>query len=93
LDGSPAEISIDSDPETGLLLANLDSALRNLAKTEAGENSPGSLSRLEQALQTYGSIKHLLPKLNLTARQRAPVETQLQALRAQILAHSTYRAN
>ena len=91
MDGSPAEISIDSDPETGLLLANLDSALRHLAKTKAGENSPGSLSRLEQALQTYGSIKHLLPKLNLTAARRAPVESQLQALRAQILAHSRYR--
>jgi hypothetical protein len=93
LDDSPAEISSDTDPETALLLANLESALRSLAKSGAGEDSLRSLSRLEQALQTYGSIKHLLPKLNLTTRQRAPVETQLQALRAQILAHSMYRAS
>ncbi len=91
MDGSPAEIPIDSDPETALLLANLDSALRNLATIEAGEDTPRSLSRLEQALQTYGSIKHLLPKLNLTAGRRAPVEKQLQVLRAQILAHSLYK--
>ena len=90
MDDSPAENSIDSDPETALLLTNLESALRNLTKTDAREDTRQSFSRLEQALQTYGSIKHLLPKLNLTAGQRAPVEKQLQALRAQIVAHSLY---
>ncbi len=90
MDGTPPSILADSDPETALLLANLDSALRSLAKTVQGEETQKSLSRLELALQTYGTVKHLLPKLDLTARQREPVERLLQELRAQILAHSLY---
>jgi hypothetical protein len=86
LDDLP-ENSTATDSETALLLANIDSALRALLRTDR-EDVQKSLAGLEQALHTYGSVKHLLPKLNLTAGQRAPVEKQLQALRSEILAQS-----
>jgi len=40
---------------------------------------------LESALHTYGSVKHLLPKLNLGAQPRILVEAHLSALRACII--------
>lgn len=90
---SPSESPAESDSETGLLLANLDSALRALEKSDDAKAAPKSLQHLEQALYLYGSVKHLLPKLQLTADQRAPVERQLQELRAQILARSSAEQN
>lgn len=75
-----------TDSETALLLANIDSALRGLEKPFDPDDEE-TLTRLELALYTYGSVKHLLPKLNLSPAQRAPVEAQLRTLRAQILAH------
>jgi hypothetical protein len=89
LDGSPPQNSVETDSETALLLANIDSALRALGKTDNAEGAQKFLEHLELALHTYGSVKHLLPKLHLTANQRAPVERQLEALRAGILAHSS----
>jgi hypothetical protein len=88
LDDNPPEASID--PETALLLANIDSARRSLEKADAADDAQTSLSCLEAALHTYGSIKHLLPKLSLNAAQRVPVEEELRKLRDQILAHNLY---
>jgi len=87
LDGTHSPPSVDTDSETEFLLANLDSALRRLPRVDALDAQRESLGNLELALHTYGSVKHLLPKLNLTAGQRALVEQQLQKLRAQILAY------
>jgi hypothetical protein len=91
LDGTLTDTSAEIDSEAALLLVNIDSALRSLGKSGSGEDPSArtvqeTLSRLEGALHTYGSVKHLLPKLNLTARHRAAVEAQLRALRARILA-------
>jgi hypothetical protein len=80
----------DPDSEAALLVANLDSALHALEKSKGSHDPKGSLANLEMAVHTYGSVKHLLPKLNLSVGQRAPVEKQLQALRAQIVAHHLY---
>ena len=88
MDGSPSQIPTEIDSETALLLANIDSALRGLEKADNTAGVRNSVENLEQALHIYGSVKHLLPKLHLTAEQRAPVEKQLQALRARILEHS-----
>jgi hypothetical protein len=90
LDDNPPQAAITTtiDSETAFLLANIDSALRGLEKAARAEDEPKSLENLELALHTYGSVKHLLPKLNLSAGQRAPVEEQLQKLRARIVAHS-----
>jgi hypothetical protein len=88
LDGNYPEPSTESDSETALLLADIDSALRMLeAMNEAEDETQRSLSRLELALHTYGSVKHLLPKLNLSASRQALVAKRLQILRTQILAH------
>jgi hypothetical protein len=92
LDDNPPQAAIATplDSETALLLANIDSAFRSLEKAARADDQLRSLENLELALHTYGSVKHLLPKLNLSAGQRAPVEEQLQKLRAQIVAHSLY---
>lgn len=69
------------DPEASLLLANIDSALREL---EASRREPGATDTvpvLERALSTYGSIKHLVPKLNLGREQQSLVEERLLLLR------------
>ena len=88
MDDDPSPNSAHSEAsETSLLLANLDLAVRSLQQnTESTGGVKKSLLNLEQALHTYGTIKHLLPKLQLTAAERAPVETQLQRLRALIVA-------
>jgi hypothetical protein len=92
LDDNPPQATIATtiDSETALLLANIDSALRSLEKAARAEDELKSLQSLELALHTYGSVKHLLPKLDLSAGQRAPVEEQLQRLRARIVAHSLH---
>lgn len=87
MDGNQPHTSIDTDSETALLLVNLESAVRSLERAEEPGGTDKSLASLAAALHTYGSIKHLLPKLNLSAVQRAPVEQQLQKLRAKILVH------
>jgi hypothetical protein len=84
-DNPPTDTSSEADSETALLLANIASALRSVEKAHPAEDKQESLGSLELALHTYGSVKHLLPKLNLNALQRAPVEKALQQLRAQIL--------
>jgi len=85
---SPPQSSAEIDSETALLLANIDSVRRVLERTDKADGVQRSFEHLELALHTYGSVKHLLPKLHLSADQRAPVERQLEALRAEILAHS-----
>ena len=87
-----AEPSTDSTAEAALLLANLESALRRLEQGCNGANgSAKSFTSLESALHTYGAVKHLLPKLDLSPQQRAPVEEQLQKLRARIVAQSALK--
>jgi hypothetical protein len=89
---NPPDLSTELDSESLLLVANVESALRNLENVNG--DSERLLGALESALHTYGSVKHLLPKLGLNSTQRARVEEQLQALRARILAHndmSTHR--
>ena len=82
------ESPVGADSETALLLANIDSALRALKNASESGDPRRSLVSLEAALHTYGAVKHLLPKLNLSAAQRLPVETQLQKLRDEIVARS-----
>jgi len=75
----------DADLEAALLLANIDSAVRSLDKADLETDQHKVVSRLELALHTYGSVKHLLPKLNFSAAQRAPIERLLHELRTRIL--------
>ena len=77
-----------SDPgsELALLLANIGTALRELDGARFARDSQTAVRSMESALHTYGAVKHLLPKLNLTPAQRAVIERQLSLLREQIVA-------
>jgi hypothetical protein len=86
MDSDPPEIPTDLSSECSLLVAYINSALRNLERVNG--DSQRRLAALESAVHTYGSVKHLLPKLGLSGLQRSRVEEQLQALRARILAHN-----
>jgi len=88
LNHHPPRSGNSRDTETILLLANVDSALRSLKKADGADKSQSVFASLEAALHTYGSVKHLLPKLNLSATQRVAVEEQLRKLRNEILAHN-----
>jgi len=72
--------------EASLLLANIDSALRELEGAERVTGSADTVRVLELALATYGSIKHLVPKLNLSQEQQMLVAQHLMLLRARIIA-------
>jgi hypothetical protein len=74
------------ESEASLLLANIDSALRELEAAKRANGSADTVRVLERALSTYGSIKHLVPKLDLSRDQKALVEEHLQRLRAGIIA-------
>jgi hypothetical protein len=90
LDGTQSDPLSSPDSEIALLLANIESAIRRLERADAAEDKQWSVADLETALHTYGTVKHLVPKLNLSAAQRAPVEKQLKLLRALIVAHGLY---
>jgi hypothetical protein len=71
--------------ELTLLLANIGTALRELDDARFARDSGSALRSMESALHTYGSVKHLLPKLNLSADQRSVAERQLSLLRERIV--------
>ncbi len=75
----------DHNSELTLLLANISTALRELDGSRFARDSESAIRSMESALHTYGSVKHLLPKLNLTAEQRTVVERQLSLLRERIV--------
>ncbi len=75
----------DPSSELTLLLANIGTALRELDGARFARDSESAVRSLESALHTYGSVKHLLPKLSLTADQRTVVERQLALLRERIV--------
>lgn len=77
----------EPDSELTLLLANIGTALRALDAERFARDSESAVRSLESALHTYGSVKHLLPKLSLTSDQRTVVERQLSLLRERIVGH------
>jgi len=79
------ESSGDRESEVALLVANVDSALRELVAARSGTDGRHFTHLLDLALHTYGSVKHLLPKLNLNQEQRRLVELHLTLLRAEIM--------
>lgn len=81
------DYGIQPESEASLLLANIDSALRELESTRTAAGGAAETVRiLESALATYGSIKHLVPKLKLSREQQSLVEQHLMLLRARIIA-------
>jgi hypothetical protein len=75
----------ESSSELTLLLANIGTALRELDGARFARDSESALRSMESALHTYGSVKHLLPRLNLSAEQRTVAERQLSMLRERIV--------
>ena len=59
--------------ETQLLLSVLDLALSRIALAADCRDDERASRYLSQALDSYGSVKGLLPKLGLTAEQRKAV--------------------
>lgn len=67
--------------ETQLLLSVLDRALSRIALASSCQDPARALQYLSQALESYGSVKGLLPKLGLTAEQVSLVKEKLERVR------------
>jgi hypothetical protein len=85
VDNAEPDFTTELSSEIPLLLANIDSALHDLDRAEASRDTESAVRSLESALHTYGSVKHLLPKLGLTPEQRRAVEKRLAELRARLV--------
>ncbi len=72
--------------EATLLIANIEAALHDLDRAQRTLDTQSAQRSLESALDTYGSVKHLLPKLGLNAEQRSAVEKRLAELRTRLVA-------
>lgn len=67
--------------ETQLLLSVLDHALSRIALATSCREPAQASQYLSQALDSYGSVKGLLPKLGLTADQVTLVKERLERVR------------
>jgi len=81
----PDSSHADSESESRLLLANITFALRALDRLGNEPDGAAATRVLEEAVHTYGSIKHLLAKLDLKPEQRTHLEAQLRILRERIM--------
>lgn len=68
--------------ETQLLLSVLDRALSRIALAASCQDDEQASQYLSQALDSYGSVKGLLPKLGLTAEQVVLVQERLETVRS-----------
>jgi hypothetical protein len=67
--------------ETLLLLSLLDRALTRIALAAGCHDDGKAAQYLSQALDSYGSVKGLLPKLGLTMDQVTLVKERLETVR------------
>ena len=67
--------------ETQLLLSVLDYALNRIALASNCHDDERASRYLVQVVDSYGSVKGLLPKLGLTPEQTKLVEDRLEAVR------------
>ena len=67
--------------ETQLLLSLLDTALNRLALARSCQDDERASQYLAQAVDSYGSVKGLLPKLGLTPEQIMLVNGRLETVR------------
>ena len=67
--------------ETQLLLSVLDRALSRIALATSCRDDERASHYLAQALDSYGSVKGLMPKLGLTPEQVRLVTDRLEAVR------------
>ena len=70
--------------ESQLLMWNIEHALSTLARATASGDPARITHALQQATDTYGSIRHLLPKIGLDALYVEEVEAQLERLRTRL---------
>lgn len=68
--------------ETQLLLSVLDRALSRIALATSCQDAQQASQYLSQALDLYGSVKGLLPKLGLAVEQVALVRERLDTVRS-----------
>jgi hypothetical protein len=74
--------------EAHLLLSTLDLALARIALAESSGDGEQSTRHLARALDAYGSVKGLLPKLGLRSEQVAVVQERLNAVKQRLALHS-----
>lgn len=82
--GGAADQQVSQENETKLLLAMLDLALTNIKISETIRDKSAATLCLTRAVDTYGSVKGLLPKLTLLPEQVALVHERLEAVRRRL---------
>ncbi|HEY6922409.1 MAG TPA: hypothetical protein VI653_02990 [Steroidobacteraceae bacterium] len=70
--------------ETVLLLALLDLALTNIGLAASNQDKNAAAQCMTKAVETYGSVKSLLPKLGLLPAQTALVQERLDTVRRRL---------
>ena len=70
--------------ETLLLLAMLDLALTNIEFAATNQDERATAECLIKAVETYGSVKSILPKVGLKPEQVALVQERLDTVRRRL---------
>jgi hypothetical protein len=70
--------------ERSLLLAMLDLALTNITIAMTNRDKEAATRCLMSAVDTYGSVKSLLPKLGLSAEHVAAIHERLEVVRQRL---------
>jgi hypothetical protein len=92
VDGRIIQLSADEQAnETYLLLSSLDLALGFIATARGCGDRECAARLLTQAVESYGSVKGVLPKLGLRPEQMALVSQRLKAVQECLGATPTIR--
>ncbi len=75
---------VSQEDETKLLLSMLNLALTNIDIAETNRDKAAATQCLMRAVDTYGSVKGLLPKLGLLPEQVALVHERLETVRRRL---------
>jgi hypothetical protein len=70
--------------ETRLLLAMLDLALTNIEIAATNQDEAAAARCLMRAVETYGSVKSILPKVGLKSEQIELVQERLDVVRRRL---------
>lgn len=85
LDSVPAGLAGDpQENETLLLLGMLDLASTNIDIAAINEDEQAAARCLMRAVETYGSVKSILPKLGLKPEQVTLVQQRLDSVRRRL---------
>ena len=86
---TPISASDEHARETHLLLSSLDLALWTIERARGCADHERAAQLLMQAVESYGTVKGLLPKLGLPPEQLAVVSERLKAVQQRLREEST----